>query len=53
MLKEEKLLQLAREYSERRAQFKNAHNGHAYISCVILGKDNQCVLRVWDKCLQC
>lgn len=47
------LLNLAMEYSEKRATIINDGNGKAYMSCLVLGKNNQCVLRKRDKLLQC
>jgi hypothetical protein len=47
------LLKLALEYSNKRANITNAHNGKAYMSCLILGKSNQYVLCKRNKLLQC
>ena len=47
------LLTLASNYSEKRCMMKNDHNGHAYMSCVIIDKSTQYVLRDWDKPVQC
>lgn len=47
------LLKLALEYSNKRANITNAHNGKAYMSCLILGKTNQYVLFERNKLLQC
>lgn len=46
------LLNLAMEYSEKRATIINDGNGKAYMSCLVLGKNNQYVLRKRDKLLQ-
>ena len=47
------LLNLGLEYAEKRCKIPNDHNGKANMSCLILSKNNQYVLRAWDKLLQC
>lgn len=46
------LLNLALEYAEKRATIINDGNGKSYMSCLILGKNNQCVLWKRDQLLQ-
>ena len=46
------LLNLALEYSEKRATIINDGNGKVYMSCLILGKNNQRVLWKRDQLLQ-
>lgn len=46
------LLNLAMEYSEKRCNIINDGKGKAYMSCLILGKNSQCVLCKRYKLLQ-
>ena len=39
------LLNLGLEYSDKRSKINNDHNGKAYMSCLILSKNNKYVLR--------
>lgn len=46
------LCNLAYEESQRRIETVNNNNGRAYMSCLIVGKKNKCVLRKRYKSLQ-
>lgn len=46
------LYNLACQESQRRVKISNNDNGRAYMSCVIVGKNNKYLLRKRDKSLQ-